>query len=357
MSLAHLGFGPDHAAAFEPYAGDGLMPGRVAVEHRGALVLYGPEGETWADVPGRLRHRAESSADLPAVGDWVAYRPMDGPGRATVAAVLPRRTAFVRKTAGFEAVGQVVAANIDVVLCISSIVDDLNAHRLERYLTLAWESGAEPVCVLTKADLSPNAEAAAARVSGVTFGVPVHVVSAVTGEGVDALAALLGTGRTAALVGSSGVGKSTLVNRLHGSERQATAEVRDDGRGRHTTTRRELVRLSSGGCLIDTPGMRELTLWEAQEGLGQAFEDVEELAQQCRFSDCVHSSEPGCAVRAAIADGTLSAGRLESFRHLERELRYLETRHDARARAEQGKHWRAISKQQRERTRQKRRST
>jgi ribosome biogenesis GTPase / thiamine phosphate phosphatase len=356
VSLAHLGFGPDLAAAFEPHAAGGLMPGRVAVEHRGALILYGPDGETWADVPGRLRHRAESSADLPAVGDWVAYRPSAGAGRAAVAAVLPRRTAFVRKTAGFESVGQVVAANIDVVLCVTAIVDDLSAQRLERYLTLAWESGAEPVCVLTKADLSADAEAAAALVSSVTFGVPVHIVSAVTGDGVDGLAALLTEGRTAALVGSSGVGKSTLVNRLCGRDRQATAEVREDGRGRHTTTRRELVLLPSGGCLIDTPGMRELTLWDAQEGLGQAFEDVEELAAACRFSDCGHRTEPGCAVRTAIAAGTLPAGRLESFRQLERELRYLETRHDARARSEQGKRWRALSKEQRARTRQERRS-
>jgi ribosome biogenesis GTPase / thiamine phosphate phosphatase len=355
VSLAQLGYGPDLAAAFQPHADAGLAPGRVAVEHRGALVLHGPDGEVWADVPGRLRHAAESSADLPAVGDWVAYRPGTGSGRAAVVAVLPRRTAFVRKTAGFEAVGQVVAANIDVVLCVTSIVDDLSEHRLERYLTLAWESGAEPVCVLTKADLSADAETAAALVAGVTFGVPVHVVSALTGAGLDGLTALLTEGRTAALVGSSGVGKSTLVNRLLGHERQATGEVREDGRGRHTTTRRELVRMPSGGLLIDTPGMRELTLWDAQEGLGQAFDDVEELAGECRFSDCAHRTEPGCAVQAAIDRGSLSAGRLESFRHLERELRYLETRHDARARAEQGKRWRALSKEQRERTRQKRR--
>ena len=295
-----------------------------------------------------MRHHAASPLDLPAVGDWVAYRPGAQSDGAVVEAVLPRRTAFVRKTAGFEAVEQVVAANVDVVFCVTSLVDDLNPRRLERYLTLAWESGAEPVVVLTKADLCENVEAAVAQVSAAsTFGVPVHVVSAVTGEGIDELSAHLAGGRTATLVGSSGVGKSTLVNRLAGSERLATAAVRADGRGRHTTTHRELVVLAAGGCLIDTPGMRELVLWDAEEGLDRAFEDVDDLARECRFSDCEHRTEPGCAVRAAIATGALDAARLESFRHLQRELRYLEIRHDARARSEERKRWQATSKEAR----------
>jgi ribosome biogenesis GTPase len=356
VSLAYLGFGPALAAEFEPYEETGLAPGRVAVEHRGALVLLTGEGEIRATVPGRLRHRAASPLDLPAVGDWVAYRPGAQGDGAVVEAVLPRRTAFVRKTAGFESVEQVVAANVDVVFCVTSLVDDLSARRLERYLTLAWESGAEPVVVLTKADLCRNVEAAVAHVSGVTFGVPVHVVSAVTGEGMDELSAHLAGGRTATLVGTSGVGKSTLVNRLCGSERLATAAVRSDGRGRHTTTHRELVVLDSGGCLIDTPGMRELVLWDAEEGLDRAFEDVDDLARGCRFSDCEHHTEPGCAVREAIATGALDAARLESFRHLQRELRYLEIRHDARARSEERKRWQATSKEGRERAQQKRRS-
>jgi ribosome biogenesis GTPase len=356
VSLAHLGFGPALAAEFEPFQETGLAPGRVAVEHRGALVLLTGEGEIWAGIPGRMRHRAASPIDLPAVGDWVAYRRGGENDRAVIEAVLPRRTAFVRKTAGLESVEQVIAANVDVVFCVTSLVDDLNARRLERYLTMAWESGAEPVVVLTKADLCTKVDAAVAHVSGVTFGVPVHVVSAVTGEGVDDLQAHLAGGRTATLVGSSGVGKSTLVNRLCGSERLATAAVRSDGRGRHTTTHRELVVLDAGGCLIDTPGMRELVLWDAEEGLDRAFEDVDELARECKFRDCEHRTEPGCAVRAAIRTGALEADRLESFRHLQRELHYLEIRHDARARSEERKRWQATSKEGRERAHQKRRS-
>jgi ribosome biogenesis GTPase len=351
VSLSDLGFGPALAAAFAPYADSGLEVGRVAVEHRGALVLHSDTEEIWADVPGRLRHRAATGADLPAVGDWVAFGRHPHGGRATIEAVLPRRTAFVRKAAGFESVEQVVAANVDIVFVVTSLVDDLNPRRLERYLALAWESGAEPVVVLTKSDLCESIEAAVAQLGGVTFGVPTHVVSAVTGDGIDELTAHVGGGRTATLVGSSGVGKSTLVNRLCGSERLATAELRPDGRGRHTTTHRELVVLATGGCLIDTPGMRELTLWDAEEGLEQAFEDVEELAARCRFSDCAHRSEPGCAVHAAITDGTLDPGRLESFRHLQRELRYLEIRHDARARSDERKRWRALSVEQRQRSR------
>jgi ribosome biogenesis GTPase len=351
VSLEDLGWSPALAAAFQPYAETGLQAGRVAVEHRGALVLNNGTEEIWADVPGRLRHRAASSAELPAVGDWVAFVRNAQAERATIEAVLPRRTAFLRKVAGFESVEQVVAANVDVVFVVTSLVDDLNARRLERYLTVAWESGAEPVVVLTKADLCGDVEAALVQLGGVTFGVPAHVVSAVTGEGMDELSAHLAGGRTATLVGSSGVGKSTLVNRLCGTERLATGRLRPDGRGRHTTTHRELVVLDTGGCLIDTPGMRELVLWDAEDGLGQAFDDVEELAGQCRFTDCEHGTEPGCAVQAAVAAGTLDSARLESFRHLQRELRYLEIRHDARARSEERKRWRAMTRAQRLRSR------
>ena len=351
MNIASLGWGPTLADEFQPHADAGLRPGRVTIQHRGAYVLLAEEGEVWAEIRGRLRHAADSTSDLPAVGDWVAYNRPDGAERASVEAILPRRSAFRRKQAGHETAEQVVAANVDVLFLVTSLNHDLNVRRLERYMTLAWESGADPVVVLTKADLCPDIGPALALVETVTFGVPVHVTSSLTGAGFDDVRACLDGGRTGAAIGSSGVGMSTLIKGLCGVERLATREIRDDGRGRHTTTHRELIVLPGTGCVIDTPGMRELQLWDSAEGLERAFEDVDELIAECRFSDCAHESEPGCAVRAALADGRLDAERFESYTKLQRELRYLEIRHDARARSEERKRWRAINKEARTRAR------
>jgi ribosome biogenesis GTPase / thiamine phosphate phosphatase len=303
------------------------------VQHRGVYVLATAEGEVEARITGRLRF----DGDLPAVGDWVAH------AEGLIHGVLPRRTAFVRRAAGNETVEQVLAANIDTVFLVMAFYRDLNPRRLERYLALAWESGAEPAIVLTKLDLAEDADAAIAEVESVAIGVPVHPVSAVTGEGLDELEPYLAPGRTVVLLGSSGVGKSTLVNALLGEERQATKEIRAfDGRGRHTTTARELIGLPGGGLVLDTPGMRELQLWEAAEGLIGTFADVDELALACRFSDCGHESEPGCAVRDAV-----DPDRLESWRKLGRELRHLELKQDARARSEARKEWRRFTKSMR----------
>jgi ribosome biogenesis GTPase len=351
LNIASFGWGDALADEFQPHADAGLRPGRVAIQHRGAYVLLTEDGEVWAGIRGRLRHAADSTADLPAVGDWVAYDHAEGAERAAVHAILPRRSAFRRKQAGFETAEQVVAANVDVLFLVSSLNQDLNVRRIERYMTLAWESGADPVLVLTKADLCTDVGAAVALVETVTFGVPVHVTSALTGEGIDGVRAHLEGGRTGAAVGSSGVGKSTLVNHLCGEERLVTREIRDDGRGRHTTTHRELIVLPGTGCVIDTPGMRELQLWDSEEGLERAFEDVESLIADCRFSDCAHDTEPGCAVRSALADGRLESERFESYRKLQRELHWLEIRHDARARSEERKRWRAINKEARARAR------
>ena len=351
MNIASLGWGEALADTFQPHADAGLRPGRVAIQHRGAYVLLAEEGEVWANVSGRLRHAADSTADLPAVGDWVAYDFPAGSERAAVQAILPRRSAFRRKQAGHETAEQVVAANVDVLYLVTSLNQDLNVRRIERYMTLAWESGADPVVVLTKADLCPDVEPAVALVESVTFGVPVHVTSALTGAGFDDVRAHLDGGRTGAAVGSSGVGKSTLINGLCGEERLATREIRDDGRGRHTTTHRELIVLPGTGCVIDTPGMRELQLWDSAEGLERAFEDIEAVIAACRFSDCAHDTEPGCAVQSGIADGSLDGERFESYRKLQRELHYLEIRHDARARSEARKRWRAINKEARARAR------
>ena len=343
QDLTTLGWDETRAEQFEPHALAGLLPGRVAVQHRGAYDVLTKLCELRCDVAGRLYDESASPADLPAVGDWVAVAARPGEQSGTVQAVLPRRTKFSRKTAWQAAEEQVLASNVDVVLIVTSLNEDLNLRRLERYLTLAWESGARPVFVLTKSDLAEDVEEAVREVESIAFGVPVVPLSSVTGEGLDALRAQLGPGVTAALLGSSGVGKSTLVNTLAGGEGRATRGIRDDGRGRHTTTRRELIQLPDGSLVIDTPGMREIQLWVADEGLEEAFEDVTELFAHCRFSDCSHDSEPGCAVKEALADGTLSAERWESYLKLQREIAHLERRLDKRAASEERKRWKAMS--------------
>ena len=343
--LEALGWGDDFEAAFAPHAAAGLEPARVGTQSHGLYRLLSPGREHRAELAGRLRHGG-STDDLPAVGDWVAadLRP-DGTG--TIHAVLPRRTKFSRKEVAERTREQVVAANVDTVFLVSALGRDLNVRRLERYLTTAWESGAQPVIVLTKADLHPGHAAELAEVEAIAFGVDVHVTSAVTGDGLDALGPHLGCGRTVALLGSSGVGKSTLVNRLAGEELLATQEVREDERGRHTTSHRELVPLPGGALLLDTPGMRELQLWESSDGLEQAFADVAELVNACRFSDCGHRTEPDCAIRAGLADGSLPADRWESYSKLQRELLALEVRQDARLQSEARKERRRFARSQR----------
>ena len=342
MQLEQLGWDEFFASAFQPYNREDVVPARVARRHHGPCVLFTERGELGGIPSGRLPEE-----ELPAVGDWVVARPLAGEKRALIEAVLPRKSAFTRKEAWRRTVEQVVAANVDVVFLCSAFGADLNARRIERYLTGAWESGATPVIVLTKADLEEDPGVVAAEVEQLAFGVPVHAVSAAAGQGMDDLALYLGPGRTAALLGSSGVGKSTLINRLVGRELLRTADLRADGRGRHTTTWRELVVLPSGGLLLDTPGLRELQLWAGEESLDRTFEDVVGLAERCRFRDCRHEHEPGCAVLAAVDAGTLSPERLDSYRKLQRELRALALRQDRRLREEERRRWRTIERSRR----------
>jgi ribosome biogenesis GTPase / thiamine phosphate phosphatase len=330
--------------AFAPFAAEGHIPGRVVVQQRGSYGLVTDAGELSAQISGRLAHEAESGG-YPAVGDWVAASARPAESAATIHAVLPRRTAFVRKAAYTTATEQVVAANVDVAFLVASMNADLNARRLERYLATAWQSGANPVVVLTKCDLAENPEAEIAEAEAVAFGAPVLAVSALTGEGLDALAEHLRPTETAVLVGSSGVGKSSLVNALAGEELMATAAIREaDAHGRHTTTHRELIRLPSGALILDTPGMRELGLIDAGDGLSTTFEDIEALAETCRFADCGHGNEPGCAVREAMEDGRLDPGRWKSFQKLQRELAHQERKEDRVAREAHRRHWISVHK-------------
>jgi ribosome biogenesis GTPase len=320
--LRELGWTDALERHFELYAREGLIPARVAVEHRTKYGLVTGLAEVEATLAGKLRHDAVARRDLPAVGDWVALvPPPPAGGVGVIHAVLPRASVVTRKMAGRERDEQIVAANIDVVFIVTSLNAELNPRRLERYLTLAWESGARPVVVLSKADCCADPVPLVEQAQTVALDVPVLLTSAKTGLGIEALRALLGNHQTGALLGSSGVGKSTLINALIGWERQDTGEIREaDDRGRHTTTRRELVSVPGGGLLIDTPGMRELQLNEAGHGLLSAFDDIDALAAGCTFGDCRHGAEPGCAVQAALAEGRLAVERLASYHKLVSEL-------------------------------------
>ncbi len=336
MNLIELGWNPFFMERFEEFAAQGHVAARVVREHTHIYAVWAEAGEFAAEVSGKMRHAAAGRGDFPTVGDWVAVQPRPEEGKATIHALLPRKSAFVRKEAGGKTEEQVVAANVDTAFLVSGLDGDFNPRRIERYLTVAWDSGATPVVVLNKADLCEDVAARIEEVEAVAFGVPVLVASAKSNAGVEALREHFGTGKTAAFIGSSGVGKSSLINALVGAARQYVQDVReDDSRGRHTTTYRELVPMPGGGVLMDTPGMRELQLWSDDDGLTRTFDDVEELAAQCRFRNCMHGNEPGCAIKRALEEGALDAGRWSSYLKLKGELRHVAARQDDKARLEQ----------------------
>lgn len=320
------------------------MPGRVTLEHNHVLRVATADGEVLAEAAGRLKHEAEGRAALPAVGDWVVVRLDDG-GRSQIRAVLPRWGCFTRKAAGHLTEPQVVAANIDTVFLVSGLDGDLNPRRIERYLLLARQSGAQPVIVLNKADVADDLEDIVPLIESLGTDVPVHVISAADGRGFEALEPYLRPGHTVALLGSSGVGKSSIVNRLYGERILATRSVREsDSRGRHTSVHRQLIQLPGGALVIDTPGMRELQLWDLDEGVQDAFDDVRRFEGQCRFRDCKHQREPGCAVKAAVEAGDLPPERYESFVKLDKERRELARRQDERALRDQKRQGKVIGK-------------
>ncbi len=313
--------------------------GRIAAEHRGAYRILTPDAELSAELDGKFRHRAQSRIDLPAVGDFVTYTPLDD-AHAVVRSLLPRKSAIVRKVAGNRTDEQVIASNVDTLFIVSSLDGDFNIRRLERYAILAWDGGVRPVIVLNKADLCDDPSFALDAIEATGWAIPVHRVCANDASAIEALSPYLAEGQTVALAGSSGVGKSTLTNALLGTHAQDTGGVRvSDDRGRHTTTSRQLFALPGGAALIDTPGMRELQLLSDAASIDDAFDDIGARAAECRFADCAHEAEPGCMVREAI-----DPDRLENYRKLLREAAYLERRNDAGAQAAEKAKWKAIHK-------------
>jgi ribosome biogenesis GTPase len=341
-SLAALGWTRELEAAFTTYAERGFEPARVVAEHRGGYFVRSVRGDRLAHARGRLRE-SEILGGMPAVGDWLAVCDASGE-RFAIEAVLPRRTKISRKTPWLKAEEHVLAANVDTVLLVTGLDRDFNPRRLERYLIAAWDSGANPVVVLTKLDICGD-DTKILQAEGIAVGVPVLALSSVTGEGLDGVRTHLRPAETFVLLGSSGAGKSTLVNRLAGRELMATRGLRADGRGRHTTRHRQLLVMPGGAIAIDTPGLRELQLWEGD--VDEAFSDIAELAGECRFNDCSHLTEPGCAVQQALETGALDAGRWSGYLKLERELRAIEARSSTRVRRELKRRWRQRAREAR----------
>ena len=346
MPLTALGWDDRFADEFDALQlGAGVEPARVAIEFNYLYRVWTAGGSIEATVSGRMKHRAASRSELPVVGDWVAVRHSPHQDTCAIVAVLPRRSAFSRRTAGGVTDEQVVAANVDVVFVVMGLDADFSVRRLERYLLLAHESGAIPVIVLTKLDLADDVGARVAQVVNAAGAVPVHLVNPRSRAGIQHVAAHLMPGRTGALLGSSGVGKSTIINRLLGANVQKTREVREsDQKGRHTTTNRELVALPNGGLIIDSPGMREVQLWDAGGGVRETFDEIESFAAGCQFTDCRHRDEPRCAVKAAVATGRLRPDRLEGYLKLQDELLALARQKDERALLEQKRQSRILGK-------------
>ncbi|URN96290.1 MAG: ribosome small subunit-dependent GTPase A [Candidatus Pristimantibacillus lignocellulolyticus] len=327
MKLEDLGWNPyfENQIAEKNYSRNQL--GRVVAEYKHLYKVHSEDGEYLAEVTGKLRHQATNRAMFPAVGDWVVVRELVGESKKLIQEILPRHSKFSRKVAGGVTEEQIVAANVDTLFLVNALNHDFNVRRIERALILAWEGGAQPVIILSKGDLCDDIASKISEVESVALGVPTHVITAIEEDGCEAVRQYIQPGKTIALIGSSGVGKSTLINRILGEEIQRVNEVREgDDRGKHTTTHRQLLLIPEGGIIMDTPGMRELQLWDADDGVTSTFEDVDNLIAQCRFNDCNHNNEPGCAINAALSSGELAQSRYNNYLKMNRELAYINSK-------------------------------
>ena len=343
--LALLGWDSHFQEKFKPYEQDGYVPARVTADFGAEYLVQDAEGPTRASAG---RHLRNDGLLLPAVGDWVALLRREPV--SSVHGVVERRTVFSRKTSSKESKEQVLAANVDVAFVVAAATD-VNARRIERHLTIAWQSGAVPIVLMTKADVVESPDDLRDELEAVSMGTPVLVTSSVTGQGMDEITRRLQPALTGVLLGPSGSGKSTLINRIVGEDVMRTRLIHRSGKGRHMTSHRQLVQLPDGGMIIDTPGLREAQLWEGEDGLGNLFDDIEELALRCRFTDCAHNTEPGCAIKAALAGGSLDLARFNSYRKLQRELRAIAAKSNARIRIEERRKWKQIAMAAKTRTR------
>ncbi len=349
MNLNKYGYNTFFEDHFREYSGNGYIPGRVAIQNKNNYTVYSEHGELTAEVSGKMMFDAEDKEDYPSVGDWVVMRAILDEQKAIIDKVLPRHSIFSRKEAGSRTERQILASNIDTVFIMTSLNHDFNLRRLERYLVLALESGASPVIVLSKADLCEDITNKVNETNSIAGDIPVHVLSSIMHQGVDELKQYFDGNKTVAVLGSSGVGKSTFINTLLGDESLKTLDISSyKDKGHHATTRRELILIPTGGLIIDTPGMRELQLWEGGEGIENIFEDIEALVHKCKFSDCSHRKEPGCAVREAIENSELDEKRYESYLKMKRETRYFENRKDHKANLAEKNKWKKIHKQAKE---------
>jgi ribosome biogenesis GTPase / thiamine phosphate phosphatase len=345
MKLELLGWNGFFEAHFAPYREQNLIPGRIAIQHKDRYTLFTKHGEMSGQVSGKFRFDAKGLQDFPSVGDWVAAEVSGNDQSVTIQNVLERKSKLSRKVAGGRLDEQILAANIDITFLVMGLDGDYNLRRMERYLSMSWESGARPVIVLNKSDVCPNLEECTEEVLSIALGVDIIVMNAHQSEQIAPIRSLLTQGTTGVLLGSSGVGKSTITNALLGKEYLEVNEVREnDSRGRHTTARRELLILPNGGIIIDTPGLREIQLWGGDEGIHESFDDIEKLAMNCKFRDCKHEAEPHCAVKNAIENGSLDPGRYENYLKLQKEIQYLALKQEMGAQRLEKERWKEISK-------------